>query len=87
MNDYKELVVKDDAAFRHIISEYGANGKVWFDKRFIFDYVAHLKYALEQLVKERDAAIKCIEGIETLLDYGYEYEIREEIKHWRGVQE
>lgn len=57
MNDYKELIahVQGDAAFRHIISECGADGRVWFDKRFICDYVSHLKYAIEQLVKERDA--------------------------------
>ena len=54
MNNYYELIknINGDAAFRHIISECGADGRVWFDKKFICDYVSHLKCAIEQLARE-----------------------------------
>ena len=44
--------------------------------------------AIEQLVKERDAAIDCIYAIEDDLDRGNDNDwAREHIKEWRGVQE
>ena len=59
MKDYKELIknINGDAAFRHIISECGADGCVWFDKRFICDYVSRLKCAIEQLARECGAEV------------------------------
>lgn len=54
MNDSKELIknISGDAAFQHVISECGADGRVWFDKKFICDYVSHLKCAIEQLARK-----------------------------------
>lgn len=44
--------------------------------------------AIEQLVKERDAAIYCICAIEDALDRGNDNDwAREHIDEWRGVQE
>lgn len=49
--------------------------------------LALLKEQNAQLVKERDAAVKCIEDIETYLQWGapqYAYKVIEE---WRGVRD
>ena len=95
MNDYKELIehIQGDAAFRHIISECGADGKVWFDKRFICDYVSHLKYAIEQLVRERNAIAYDLSGFRDCsscrhaMKYAGDCADLSECKwEWRGVQ-
>lgn len=44
-----------------------------------------LKTVIEQLVKERDAAVKCIKDIETYLQMGSAKYIDKTIKEWRGV--
>ncbi len=98
MSDYKELIehIQGDVAFRHIISECGADGKVWFDKRFICDYVSRLKYAIEQLVRERDAAVEDLKvnanctNCKYLNGEGYcvaNWCYNGEAWEWRGVQE
>lgn len=63
-----ENLNEEDTAFRHVISEYG--WKVWFDKRFITDYVSHLKFTIEALLAEnakmkaeRDAAVAAVEEL------------------------
>lgn len=85
MKDYKELIknINGDAAFRHIISECGADGRVWFDKRFICDYVSRLKHVVEQLVKKLGEARN--ELGEALVDVRHAEEYAWEVKQERDA--
>lgn len=79
MNDYKGLVVELRSEAENMRE---CNHDPWTADDY--DKAAD---AIEQLVKERDAAVKCIEDMETYLQWGasqYAYKVIEE---WRGVTE
>ena len=49
--DYGLGIGEDSKKFDNVIRDYGADGKVWFNKDFIRDYVSHLRYANSELLK------------------------------------
>ena len=50
-------LTKCDVAFQNVLNEYGADGKIWFDKQFIAKYVGLLKYiASKKTIGDMDAA-------------------------------
>lgn len=79
MNDYKGLI----ADLRLGADILDKTGMLLFGG----EDMTRIADAIEQLAKERDAAVKCIEDIETYLQWGapqYAYKVIEE---WRGVTE
>lgn len=49
--------------------------------------IAKMIEELEQVKRERDAAVKCIESIDKRIGYAYVNEIVDEIDKWRGTKE
>ena len=51
--DDDELIVDSERQFRKVLNDFGANGIVWFEKKFIRDYVNSLYAKIERLEAER----------------------------------
>lgn len=90
MNDYKELLEELRAHCLCITNGDNCNNcegliseKAYC--RLQIELHKQAADAIEQLVKERDAAVKCIEDIETYLQMGSAKYIDKTIKEWRGV--
>lgn len=49
--DYGLGLNSDSSKFDKVICDYGADGKVWFNKDFIKGYVSHLRLANRELLK------------------------------------
>lgn len=81
MNYYQELIELLRNG-EYIVFEAGGT-----KQRQVTKYGQIVVDIIEQLVKERDAAVKCIEDIETYFQMGSAKYIGKTIKEWRGVQE
>lgn len=51
------------------------------------DLISKLEAELEQVKRERDAAVECIERIIKTIGYAYVKEMVDYIDKWRGVKE
>lgn len=81
MNDYKELIEKLRMAGRLVEQENGG-----FETYLLTcGKCEEIADAIEQIVKERDEAIKCIDDIETYLQWGAPKYAHKVIEKWRGV--
>lgn len=49
--NYGLRIAEDSKKFDEVIRDYGADGKVWFNKDFIKNYVSHLRLANRELLK------------------------------------
>lgn len=50
--DDDELIVDSKEKFDHVMADFGADGMVWVNKKFIRDYVAAMQREIYELEKE-----------------------------------